>query len=89
MNAYSLDLRARLVRACEQECLTCREAAEDFGVRPAFVQQLLQQLQDEGSLAPKKGGAARLRSWMRSRRSGCGDASRTTPMPPCRNCALS
>lgn len=56
MKAYSLDLRERIVRACEQECLTRREAAEDFAVSPAFVQKLLQQLQDEGSIAPKKGG---------------------------------
>lgn len=56
MNAYSLDLRERIVRACEQECLTRREAAEDFGVSPALVQKLLNQLKDEGSIAPKKRG---------------------------------
>jgi transposase len=52
MEAYSLDLRERIVAACEECAATRGEVAEAFGVGRWFVQKLLRQLRATGSLAP-------------------------------------
>jgi transposase len=63
MRAYSLDLRERIVRACDARGFTRAEVAEDFGVSRSFVQKLLQRRRGGDSLAPKswdRGPAPRL-----------------------------
>jgi transposase len=60
MEAYSLDLRKRVVRACEEELLTREEIAEHFDVSRSFVQKLLRRYRTTGSLAakPHSGGSS-------------------------------
>ena len=52
MEAYSLDLRERIVAACDEGAVTRGEVADAFGVGRWFVQKLLRQLRATGSLAP-------------------------------------
>jgi transposase len=63
MRAYSLDLRERIVRACDAWGFTRAEVAEDFSVSRSFVQKLLQRHRGGDPLAPKswdRGPAPRL-----------------------------
>ena len=53
MEAYSLDLRKRVVRACEEKLLTRQEIADQFDVSRSFVQKLLRRYRTTGSLAAK------------------------------------
>ena len=50
MQAYSLDLRQRVVRAYEQGRRTVAEIAEQFGVSPAFVKEMLRQWRLTGDI---------------------------------------
>jgi len=52
MEAYSLDLRERIVAACDEGAMTHGEVAEAFGVGRWLVQKLLRQRRETGSLAP-------------------------------------
>lgn len=52
MEAYSLDLRERIAAACDEGGMTRGEVAEQFAVGRWFVQKLLRQLRETGSLAP-------------------------------------
>src|SRR5215217_6549986 len=52
MEAYSLDLRERIVAACDEGSMTHGEVAEAFGVGRWLVQKLLRQRRQTGSLAP-------------------------------------
>jgi transposase len=58
MEAYSLDLRERVVAACEEAESTRSEIAEEFGVSVSFVTKLLRKLRQTGSAAarPHRGG---------------------------------
>jgi len=60
MDAYSLDLRLSIVRACEQQPETREAVAELFGVSRSFVQKLLRRWYAGLEIAPKahRGGAA-------------------------------
>jgi transposase len=60
MEAYSLDLRKRVVAACDEGVLTRSEIAETFGVSVSFVTKLLRRRRDNGSIAakPHTGGFA-------------------------------
>ena len=62
MEALSLDLRERVLSACDEGDLTRQEVADDFAVSRSFVQKLLRRRADGGPLAPKprSGGAAPL-----------------------------
>ena len=62
MQAYSLDLRQRIVAAVQQEGLTQQQAAHRFAVSPATVSRYLQAGRQGQDLAPKKppGKPARL-----------------------------
>jgi transposase len=62
MDAYSLDLRLSIVRACVQQPETREEVAELFGVSRSFVQKLLRRWYAGMEIAPKahRGGAAPL-----------------------------
>jgi transposase len=58
MEAYSLDLRERLVRACDDRVGTREEVAETFGVSVSFITKLLRRRRDERTIAakPRAGG---------------------------------
>lgn len=62
MEALSLDLRERVLAACDEGELTRQEVADDFVVSRSFVQKLLRRRADGRPLAPKprSGGAAPL-----------------------------
>lgn len=63
MEALSLDLRERVLAACDDGELTRQEVADDFVVSRSFVQKLLRRRRaGDGPLAPKphSGGAAPL-----------------------------
>ena len=56
MEAYSLDLRQRICTACDEQPQTHQEVAEQFGVSRWFVQKLLRQRRQDGSIAAKPKG---------------------------------
>jgi len=60
MEAYSLDLRERVVAACDEGSMTRAEVAETFGVSVSFITKLLRRRRDTGSIAakPHAGGFA-------------------------------
>jgi len=62
MEALSLDLRERILGACDRGDLTREEVAEEFGVSRRFVQKVLRLRADGGPLAPgrRSGGRAPL-----------------------------
>lgn len=59
MQAYSLDLRQRIVRAYEQVQDTIAEVAQQFSVSPAFVNKLLRQWRQVGDLPPLPHGGGK------------------------------
>ena len=59
MQAYSLDLRQRIVRAYEQGQGSIAEVAEQFSVSVAFVNKLLRQWRETGDLAPLPHGGGK------------------------------
>ena len=54
-----MDLRDRVVAACDSGQWTPEEVAEQFGVSRAWVYRLLQRQRDEGSYQPKGHGGGR------------------------------
>ncbi len=59
MEAYSFDLRKRIVDAIDQQIDTYREIAETFGVHESFIYKLLRQRRETGDLSPlPHGGGA-------------------------------
>lgn len=61
MNAYSLDLRRRVVSAYEKGEGTIAEIAERFDVGQTFLKKMLRQKRETGSLErlPQRAGAKR------------------------------
>jgi transposase len=59
MQAYSLDLRQRVVHAYEQGRHTLAEIAEQFSVSPAFVKKMLRQWRATGDLSPLPHGGGK------------------------------
>jgi transposase len=51
--AYSIDLRHKSLRACEQHLASQRTIAHLFGVSRAFVEKMLRQHRATGDVAPK------------------------------------
>jgi len=62
MQAYSLDLRQRVVRAYEQGHGSISEIAEQFSVSAGFVKKMLRQWRSTGDLAPLPHGGGKPRS---------------------------
>jgi transposase len=57
MESYSMDLRERVVRACDEQIGTRMEIAEMFKVSTAWVRRLLQRRRETGNfLARPRGG---------------------------------
>ena len=59
MKTYSMDLRQRVVEACDAEELTREEIAEQFGVSTAWIRRLLQRRRESGTIAAQKRGGRR------------------------------
>lgn len=53
MKAYSLDLRQKIVDAYVEGNLSQRQLAKQFRVTLSFVEKLLKQQRETGSIAPK------------------------------------
>jgi transposase len=56
MAAYSMDLRQRVVAACDEGMETRAEIAERFSVSESWIRRLLQRLRQTGSIAPMPHG---------------------------------
>ena len=56
MNAYSMDLRERVVAACDRGEGTREQIAKRFQVGLAWVYRLLQRRRETGSIEPKPHG---------------------------------
>ena len=54
MRPYSLDFRQKIIDVYNKESLSQRRLAKCFGVAPSFIQKLLNQYRETGSLAPKR-----------------------------------
>ena len=60
MKAYSLDLRQKVLRACDQQLGSQRAIAALFGVSQSFVEKLLHRRRTTGAVAARPhGGGAR------------------------------
>src|ERR1700689_3911868 len=64
MEAYSLDLRKRILQACDQSGSTRQEIAEDFGVSRSFLQKLLRRMNAGDSITPKPRRGGRTSAWL-------------------------
>lgn len=58
MQAYSMDLRQRVIAACDSGKPT-KEVAETFGVSRAWVRRLKQHRRERGDIVPRNGGGSR------------------------------
>jgi transposase len=59
MNAYSMDLRERVVAACDQGGATREQVAARFSVSVRWIRDLLKRRRETGSIAPKPHGGGR------------------------------
>ena len=59
MRPYSMDLRRRVVAACDRNDDRRVEIAERFGVCTAWIRRLLQRRRERGSIAPFPQNAGR------------------------------
>jgi transposase len=59
MQAYSLDLRQRVVRAYERGQRTIAEVAEQFSVSSGFVKKMLRQWRETADLSPLPHGGGK------------------------------
>jgi transposase len=61
MKPYSLDLRERVVRACDEGRGTRAQIADLFGVSTSWIRRLLQRRRETGGVAAKPHGGGRPR----------------------------
>jgi transposase len=54
MGTYSMDLRDRVVVACDEDDLLREEIAEEFGVSTAWIRRLLQRRRQSGDYGPRQ-----------------------------------
>jgi transposase len=66
MQAYSMDLRLRVIAACDENQNT-KAVAKRFGVSPAWVRRLKQHRRERGDIIPRSGGGSRGRKIDRDR----------------------
>ena len=66
MKAYSMDLRQRVIAACDAGQRT-KAVAATFGVSPAWVRRLKQHRRERGDVVPRTGGGSRSHKIDRSR----------------------
>ena len=53
MRPYSLDLRQKIIDARENQQISIRQLAHNFGVAKSFVQKILKQYRETGDLRPR------------------------------------
>src|ERR1700733_6347515 len=58
MKPYSMDLRERVIAACDAGRQT-KEVAQSFQVSPAWVRRLKQHRRERGDIVPRTGGGSR------------------------------
>jgi len=58
MKAYSMDLRQRVIAACDSGKPT-KQVAKTFGVSTAWVRRLKQHRRERGNIIPRNGGGSR------------------------------
>jgi transposase len=58
MKAYSMDVRERVLAACDENEAT-KVVAQRFNVSPAWVRRLKQHRRERGDISPRKGGGSR------------------------------
>jgi transposase len=63
MKSYSIDLRERVVAACDAGGATREQIAARFSVSVAWIRKLLRQRRETGSIAPKPRGGGRARAF--------------------------
>jgi transposase len=56
MEAYSDDLRQRVVQACDDGIYSRQEIAEQFSVSTAWIRRLLQRRRERGTISALPGG---------------------------------
>lgn len=56
VEAYSEDLRQRVVQACDENVFTRQEIADQFQVSTAWIRRLLQRRRETGSISALPGG---------------------------------
>jgi transposase len=66
MKPYSMDLRERVIAACDAGQQT-KEVAKTFKVSPAWVRRLKQHRRERGDIIPRNGGGSRGRKFDRAR----------------------
>jgi transposase len=66
MDAYSMDLRQRVIAACDAGKQT-KEVARTFDVSPAWVRRLKQHRRERGDIVARTGGGSRGRKIDRQR----------------------
>ncbi len=54
MQPYSLDFRQRIINTYAEENTSQRKLAQRFRVAPSFVQKILKQYRETGSIEPKQ-----------------------------------
>ena len=59
MKTYSMDLRERVVQACDERVSIREEIAELFDVSTAWIRRLLQRRRETGSFAARRRGGRR------------------------------
>jgi transposase len=59
MKAYSIDLRQKILRACDQRLGSQRTVATLFGVSVSFVEKLLRRSRATGDVSPRPHGGGR------------------------------
>src|SRR4051812_45847819 len=59
MKAYSMDLRERVVAACDARDGTREQIATRFSVSVSWIRDLLKRRRDTGTIAPKPRGGGR------------------------------
>ena len=60
MEAYSMDLRVRVVAACDARDGTREQIAERFSVSASWIRDLLRRRRETGSIAPRPRGGGRV-----------------------------
>ena len=59
MKAYSIDLRERVLAACDSGQNTIRHVAQQFKVSTRWIYKLKQQRQQQGTISPRGHGGGR------------------------------
>jgi transposase len=58
MKPYSIDFRQKIIQVYENEKTSIRKLAQRFQVAKSFIQKLLKQYQETGSIEPKPQGGS-------------------------------